>query len=72
MGFGVISNTLLITIAVTPAAASAGVHVAETFTSAAEGASHICQRNVDWHLFGRPSHSRCGRGYSRRLRPYAG
>lgn len=53
MAFGVISSTLLITLGVPPAAASAGVHAAETFTSAAAGASHIYQRNVDWRLFGR-------------------
>jgi hypothetical protein len=38
---------------VPPAAASAGVHAAETFTTAASGASHIAHRNVDWRLFGR-------------------
>lgn len=53
MAFGVISSTLLISIGVPPAAASAGVHAAETFTTAASGASHIFHRNVDWRLFGR-------------------
>lgn len=53
MAFGVISTTLLISLGVPPAAASAGVHAAETFTTAASGASHIAHRNVDWRLFGR-------------------
>lgn len=53
MAFGVISTTLLVSLGVPPAAASAGVHVAETFTTAASGTSHIYYRNVDWRLFGR-------------------
>lgn len=53
MAFGVISSTLLISMGVPPAAASAGVHAAETFTTAASGASHIFHKNVDWRLFGR-------------------
>lgn len=53
MAFGVISTTLLITLGVPPAAASAGVHIAETFTTAASGTSHIYHRNVDWQLFAR-------------------
>lgn len=53
MAFGVISTTLLVSIGVPPAAASAGVHVAETFTTAASGTSHIYHRNVDWGLFKR-------------------
>ncbi|HUG45156.1 MAG TPA: sulfite exporter TauE/SafE family protein [Sphingomicrobium sp.] len=52
MAFGVISTTLLVSLGVPPAAASAGVHAAETFTTAASGASHIAHRNVDWRLFG--------------------
>ena len=53
MAFGVISTTLLVSLGVPPAAASAGVHVAETFTTAASGTSHIYHRNVDWRLFRR-------------------
>jgi uncharacterized membrane protein YfcA len=53
MAFGVISTTLLVSLGVPPAAASAGVHVAETFTTAASGTSHIYHRNVDWGLFRR-------------------
>ncbi|HVF37634.1 MAG TPA: sulfite exporter TauE/SafE family protein [Sphingomicrobium sp.] len=53
MAFGQISSTLLITLGVPPAAASAGVHTAETFTTAVSGISHVAHRNVDWRLFGR-------------------
>ena len=53
MAFGVISNTLLISLGVAPAAASAGVHTVETFTTCASGLSHIAHRNVDWKLLAR-------------------
>jgi len=51
MAFGQISSTLLIAMGVPPAAASAGVHTAETFTTAVSGISHVAHRNVDWRLF---------------------
>jgi len=51
MAFGVISNTLLISLGVSPAAASAGVHTVETFTTCVSGISHVAHRNVDWKLF---------------------
>jgi uncharacterized membrane protein YfcA len=51
MAFGQISSTLLISMGVPPAAASAGVHTAETFTTAVSGISHVVHRNVDWRLF---------------------
>jgi hypothetical protein len=53
MAFGVISNTLLLSLGMPPSAASASVHMVETFTTAASGASHIYHRNVDWTLFRR-------------------
>jgi uncharacterized membrane protein YfcA len=53
MAFGVISSTLLISMGVPPAAASAGVHTVETFTTAASGVSHVLHKNVDWRLFSR-------------------
>ncbi|MEO7655327.1 MAG: sulfite exporter TauE/SafE family protein [Sphingomicrobium sp.] len=53
MAFGVISTTLLISLGMPPAAASAGVHTVETFTTATSGVSHILHKNVDWKLFGR-------------------
>ncbi len=53
MAFGVISSTLLLSLGVPPAMASAGVHTVESFTTGVSGASHILHRNVDWRLFGR-------------------
>ena len=53
MAFGVISNTLLISLGVAPAAASAGVHTVESFTTCVSGISHILHRNVDWKLLAR-------------------
>jgi uncharacterized protein len=51
MAFGVISNTLLLSVGVTPQTASATVHTAESFTTAVSGISHVLHRNVDWWLF---------------------
>jgi uncharacterized protein len=51
MAFGQISSTMLISMGMPPAAASAGVHTAETFTTAVSGISHVAHRNVDWRLF---------------------
>jgi len=53
MAFGVISTTLLLSLGLPPAAASAGVHTVETFTTAVSGISHALHRNVDWRLFAR-------------------
>ena len=53
MAFGVISTTLLLSLGVTPAAASAGVHTVECFTTGISGLSHAFHRNVDWRLFAR-------------------
>lgn len=54
MAFGVISNTLLVSfMGIAPARASAGVHLVETFTTAASGISHVLHKNVDWKLFAR-------------------
>ena len=47
MAFGQISSTLLVILGVPPAAASAGVHTAETFTTAVSGVSHIAHHNVE-------------------------
>ncbi|MET0361268.1 MAG: sulfite exporter TauE/SafE family protein [Sphingobium sp.] len=51
MAYGVISSTFLLALGVPPSAASAGVHAAETFTTAVSGISHIYHRNVDWKIF---------------------
>ena len=54
MAFGVITQTLLVSVmGVPPAAASASIHMVEVFTTGASGASHIVHRNVDWGLFRR-------------------
>ncbi|MEO5707911.1 MAG: sulfite exporter TauE/SafE family protein [Alteraurantiacibacter sp.] len=54
MAFGVISQTLLVSVlGLPPAAASASVHVVEMFTTSASGASHIWHKNIDWALFRR-------------------
>jgi uncharacterized membrane protein YfcA len=53
MAYGVVSSTFLLSIGVTPAQASASVHAAELFTTAASGSAHLYHRNVDWQLFWR-------------------
>jgi uncharacterized protein len=53
MAYGVISSTVLIATGVSPAQASAAIHAAEMFTTAASGGSHLYHRNVDWRLFWR-------------------
>lgn len=53
MAYGVISSTLLLAIGVPPAAASAGVHAAETCTTGVSAISHVLHRNCDWRLFAR-------------------
>ena len=53
MAFGVLSTTSLLFFGVPPAAASAMTHVAEIFTTAASGVSHVYHRNVDWRLVAR-------------------
>src|SRR5204862_2950485 len=50
MAFGVISTTAMLSMGVPPAQASAIVHTAEIFTTAASAGSHIWHRNVDWRL----------------------
>ena len=53
MAYGVVSSTVLLSFGVAPAAASASVHTAELFTTAASGAAHTIHRNIDWRLFWR-------------------
>lgn len=53
MAYGVISSTTLLAFGVSPAHASAAVHAAELFTTAASGSSHLVHRNIDWKLFWR-------------------
>ncbi|MBC2777292.1 sulfite exporter TauE/SafE family protein [Parasphingopyxis marina] len=52
MAFGVICNTFLVTmLGLTPARASAKVHIVETFTTFVSAVSHILHGNVDRRLF---------------------
>jgi hypothetical protein len=51
MAYGVVSTTVLLAFGVPPAAASASVHTAEIFTTAASGASHAYHRNITWSLW---------------------
>lgn len=53
MGYGVTSSTLLIALGLTPALASASVHLAEIGTSAASAFSHGKLGNVDKTVFRR-------------------
>lgn len=50
MGFGVTSNTVLISHGIAPAVASASVHLAKIGTGIASGASHWRFGNVSWPL----------------------
>ena len=53
MAFGVLCTTALLALGMPPAVASAMTHITEVFTTAASGASHVWQRNVDWKLVAR-------------------
>jgi uncharacterized protein len=53
MGYGVTSTTLLLLAGLTPAAASASVHISELGTNIASGISHWRLRNVDWRVVAR-------------------
>lgn len=50
MGYGVTSTTLLLIVGLSPAAASASVHLAEVGTTFVSGLSHWRFGNVDWRL----------------------
>lgn len=51
MAYGVISSSVLLAFGVPPATASASVHAAEVFTTAASATSHVAHRNIEWRLF---------------------
>lgn len=54
MGYGVTSTSLLVAVAaLTPAAASASVHLSEMATNIASGISHWRLKNVDWRVVAR-------------------
>jgi len=50
MAYGVSSMSMLLSIGIPPAAASASVHAAKVFTNLASGLSHWGFGNVDWNL----------------------
>ena len=50
MAYGVISSSVLLSLGIAPATASACVHAAETLTTAASGAAHWHLGNVDRKL----------------------
>src|ERR671917_1825884 len=52
MAYGVTSTTLLLTVGIAPAAASAAVHLSEVGTTLASGFSHWRFGNVDWSKIG--------------------
>jgi uncharacterized membrane protein YfcA len=47
MAYGVVATLTMLSIGVSPAAASAAVHTAEIATCAASGGSHLWHKNVD-------------------------
>jgi uncharacterized membrane protein YfcA len=51
MAYGVSASSLLLSIGVAPAIASATVHTAECYTTGASAASHKAFGNIDTHLF---------------------
>lgn len=50
MAFGVIGASTLMAAGVAPAQASAMIHIAEIFTTAASGVSHVVAKNVSWTI----------------------
>ncbi|TDA63833.1 MAG: sulfite exporter TauE/SafE family protein [Clostridia bacterium] len=50
MAYGIISNTFLLSLGISPAYSSASVHVAEVFTTLTSGLSHLRLGNVDKKL----------------------
>jgi uncharacterized membrane protein YfcA len=53
MAYGVISTSVLLSLGIPPATASAAVHAAETFTTGASGLAHWRLRNIDHSLIWR-------------------
>lgn len=53
MAYGVTSNSLLLATGLSPAAATASVHIAEAFTTAGSGLAHWRLGNIDKRIFGR-------------------
>lgn len=52
MAYGVTSSTLMLAVGISPAAASAAVHLSEVGTTLVSGAAHWKFGNVDWRIVG--------------------
>lgn len=50
MAYGLFSTSVLLSMGISPATASASVHAAEVFTTGASGLSHWRFGNVDWRI----------------------
>ena len=53
LGFGIMSNALLLLLGMPPAHAAAAVRSSESFVSGLSGLAHAINGNIDWPLFGR-------------------
>lgn len=53
MGYGITSSTMLLAVGLSPATASASVHLAELGTTLVSGVSHWKLGNTDWRLVAR-------------------
>ncbi len=53
MAYGLVVTTVLLSLGMPPAVASASVHAAEVVTTGLAGASHAWHKNIDWQLFKR-------------------
>ncbi|MFN8416624.1 MAG: sulfite exporter TauE/SafE family protein [Cytophagaceae bacterium] len=51
MGYGVLCNSFLLLLGISPVYSSAGIHTAEIFTTGASGLSHLKFKNVNFKLF---------------------
>jgi uncharacterized membrane protein YfcA len=50
MAFGLTATTFMLSFGTSPLQASAMIHIAEIFTTAASGTSHFAHRNIDWTI----------------------
>ncbi len=53
MAYGIISNSFLLSLGISPAVSSASIHLAEVFTTLTSGICHLKLGNVDKELLGR-------------------
>ena len=51
MAYGITSSTFLLASGISPAVATASVHIAEVFTTGVSGLSHVKLKNVNYKLF---------------------